>query len=110
MVSIVHAKRDIGRMREISTVLARYGFGEFVARLGLGRGRRSRDSVNPPSCSDADSSTADANAPGLSERLSDKEAFAVRIRKVLEALGPSFIKLGQIASTRADLLPAEVIR
>src|SRR5690606_3612524 len=33
----------------------------------------------------------------------------VRLRRVLEDLGPSFVKLGQIMSTRADLLPAEVV-
>ena len=33
----------------------------------------------------------------------------MRLRRVLEDLGPSFIKLGQIALTRADLLPMELI-
>lgn len=88
MVSIVHAARDIGRLRDISRVLARYGFGEIVARLGLGR--RS----DPPGTEDASRVHASA---------------AVRIRLVLEELGPSFVKLGQIASTRADILPADLI-
>ncbi|MGC4066213.1 MAG: hypothetical protein QM784_16535 [Polyangiaceae bacterium] len=92
MVSIIHAKRDLGRMGEISTVLVRYGFGEFVARLGIGRGRRGRDGNGNSRAPDGTSEDADGNAPVQSER----EAFAVRIRKVLEALGPSFIKLGQI--------------
>lgn len=34
---------------------------------------------------------------------------AERIRLVLQDLGPSFIKLGQIASTRPDVLPPDVI-
>lgn len=33
-----------------------------------------------------------------------------RIRLVLQELGPTFVKLGQIASTRPDLLPEEIIR
>ena len=91
-------------MREISAVLVRYGFGEVVARLGLGRARRTKSNSVPPPSGDFDSDSLPQNAP-----VSEREAFAVRVRKVLEALGPSFIKLGQIASTRADLLPQEVI-
>ena len=48
MVSIVHAARDIGRLRDISTVLVRHGFGEVVRRVGLGRPRKAKDS-QPPS-------------------------------------------------------------
>ena len=36
-------------------------------------------------------------------------ARAVRFRLMLEQLGPTFIKLGQILSTRADLLPADIV-
>ena len=38
------------------------------------------------------------------------KSIAERIRLVLEELGPSFIKLGQIASTRVDLIPESIIR
>ncbi|HEY5961148.1 MAG TPA: AarF/UbiB family protein, partial [Polyangiaceae bacterium] len=107
MVSIVHAKRDIGRLREISTVLVRYGFGEIVARIGIGRTRRSRDSLPPTKLGEElDALAGEAAEPA---QLTEQSAFAVRFRRVLEELGPSFIKLGQIASTRADLLPQELI-
>ena len=33
---------------------------------------------------------------------------AVRLRQALEALGPIFVKFGQVLSTRRDLLPADV--
>jgi ubiquinone biosynthesis protein len=37
-------------------------------------------------------------------------SFGARLRQVMEELGPAFIKLGQMLSTRGDLLPQEVIR
>ena len=43
---------------------------------------------------------------GRAERTADTQA--VRLRRVLEAAGGVFIKLGQIAATRVDLLPGDV--
>ncbi|MEO8183782.1 MAG: AarF/UbiB family protein, partial [Deltaproteobacteria bacterium] len=94
MVSIVHAARDLGRVRDISKVLARHGFGEIVNRLGIARSRKTGDK----SSEDAPSQTRPTGSVG------------VRIRNVLEDLGPSFVKLGQIASTRSDVLPADVVK
>ena len=37
-----------------------------------------------------------------------KEPRAVRLRLALEALGPIFVKFGQVLSTRRDLLPADI--
>jgi ubiquinone biosynthesis protein len=37
-----------------------------------------------------------------------KEPRAVRLRQALEALGPIFVKFGQILSTRRDLLPPDI--
>lgn len=87
MPSVITAFRDLDRLREIAVVLARHGFGEVLQRLGL-----------------------EGLVPG---RRDDPEMHAAslgqRLRFVLQDLGPSFVKLGQIASTRADLIPAEVI-
>jgi ubiquinone biosynthesis protein len=105
MVSITHAARDIGRLRDISTVLVRHGFGEFARRLGLLRAWRSKE----PGSSDRapDSAGSDDEARGAHERLDI--SLPVRVRLVLQDLGPSFVKLGQIASTRPDVLPADLV-
>ncbi len=83
--------RHINRYREIAAALISQGFYYIVEEMGLGEKvpyyRRSRpDSL-------------DKNSKGIGER----------IRLVLQQLGPTYIKLGQIASTRPDILPPEVI-
>lgn len=81
------AARDRQRLTEILGVVGRYGLGRLAARFGLpgGAALERRD---------------DALAP-LSE--------PARLRMALEALGPTFVKLGQILSTRGDLLAPEWI-
>jgi ubiquinone biosynthesis protein len=37
------------------------------------------------------------------------ESFGLRLRHTLERLGPTFVKLGQVASTRPDLIPEDII-
>jgi ubiquinone biosynthesis protein len=37
-----------------------------------------------------------------------KESRAVRLRRALEALGPIYVKFGQVLSTRRDLLPLDI--
>lgn len=91
MVSIVSAARDLGRIREVSAVLVRHGFGEIVMRLGLGTKK-------------GENTSGEGSA-----KTGERATIATRIRSVLEDLGPSFVKLGQLASTRPDLLPPEVI-
>lgn len=108
MVSIVHAARDISRLRDISRVLVVHGFGEVVRRIGIGRPKRGKS--EPP----ASSRAPEVGAPSVEDeergaKVRREVSLAVRVRKVLEDLGPSFVKLGQIASTRGDLLPADVI-
>ncbi|MDB4942858.1 MAG: Ubiquinone biosynthesis monooxygenase UbiB [Labilithrix sp.] len=112
MISVVSAVRDLGRLREITSVLVRHGFGEVVARAGFGRKPRRGNPSDPPPSRDPD----DLHAPEIStddlakaEEEKTRTTTAERIRLVLQDLGPSFIKLGQIASTRNDLLPPDVI-
>ncbi|HEX6989373.1 MAG TPA: AarF/ABC1/UbiB kinase family protein [Bacillota bacterium] len=84
--------RRIRRYRQIAGILARHGLGAAAAQIGLsGSGRSGRA----------------AGDPGLEE---DPRALGVRLRRVLEDLGPTFVKLGQVLSTRADLLPPGIVR
>jgi ubiquinone biosynthesis protein len=111
VISVVSAVRDLGRLREITSVLVRHGFGEVVARAGFGRKPRKGTASDPPpsgrGADDAPEISTDELAKGEEEKT--RTSTAERIRLVLQDLGPSFIKLGQIASTRPDLLPPDVI-
>ncbi|MDQ0192274.1 ABC1 kinase family protein [Paenibacillus wynnii] len=82
--------RYAGRYRTIAMALMRHGFGYMVEELGLN------------------------HLLSLPRRLVTQEAYegvtlGERIRRVLEDLGPTFIKLGQLASTRSDMLPDSII-
>ena len=87
------AGRDLGRLHDIGSVLIRYGFGDVVRRIGMaGALERAGQALR-------------WRAP---EELARLEPPA-RVRRALEELGPTFIKLGQILATRVDLFPPEWI-
>ena len=97
LATLPRTVRTFARLRVMAQVLSKHGFGHFVDRLQLGgylpSGRlfRRRKPVEEP------------------EALDPLEAIGRRLVKVCEELGPTFIKLGQIASTRADILPPQVL-
>ncbi|HEY1696846.1 MAG TPA: AarF/ABC1/UbiB kinase family protein [Polyangiaceae bacterium] len=105
MVSVLSAVRDLVRLREISSVLVRHGFGEVVARAGLGFRSKKGKAVHE----DADEPEVPSEDLAKGEDEKRRVSIHERLRLVLQDLGPSFIKLGQIASTRADVLPADLI-
>jgi ubiquinone biosynthesis protein len=107
MVSVLSAVRDLARLREISSVLVRHGFGEVVARAGFGRTRRKEKPAVVEGAADAPEIATEEVEKGEAEK--QRISIHERARLVLQDLGPSFIKLGQIASTRSDVLPAELI-
>lgn len=88
LLEIVSSAKDLGRLQTIAGVLVRHGLGDAVRRLGLARllsragrvlrGDRVRVQGDPPQ---------------------------VRLRRALEELGPTFVKLGQMLAGRSDLLP-----
>lgn len=84
--------RHVRRYAEIVHVLARYGFADVVQELGLDRLlERGMTAVG-----------AGKLAPEF-EHL----PRSVRLRQAMEELGPTFVKLGQVLSTRRDLVPQE---
>lgn len=83
----------VRRCREIAAVFAKHGFGLLLERLGIYRYlKMKRD-------------RSDAGAAMDNAGVSAGE----RLRATLEELGPAFVKLGQILSTRPDILPEDVI-
>jgi len=85
--------RDLGRLHEIASVLIRYGFGDLVRRLGLATPLEKAGRV-------------------LHWRGAGELAHlppASRVRRILEELGPTFVKLGQVLATRVDLFDQEWI-
>ncbi|GHD59393.1 ABC1 kinase family protein [Jeongeupia chitinilytica] len=85
--------RDLPRVREIITVMVRHGLGNLVHRLGLAKGlERGADLLHLP---------GDHGIEALEP--------PVRVRRALEELGPTFIKLGQVFATRVDVFPPEWI-
>jgi ubiquinone biosynthesis protein len=72
-------RRNLARIGEIAQVAARNGFG-FLLRRGGGE-----------------------TDEGL------RSTRGVRARKTLEELGPTFVKFGQLLSTRPDVVPADIV-
>ena len=82
-------QRNLGRLSEIAQVAVRHGFGYFFEKHRLTDllpwGQRSRLDVTT-----------------MSQR-------GVHLREMLDELGPTFVKFGQLLSTRPDVVPPDII-
>lgn len=105
MASLLSAVRDLDRLRQIYVVLVRHGFGELAQRLGFG-GKKLKAAAPETE----EERVVDAAIPEAETKRGEEEARKIslpeRVRLVAMDLGPSFVKLGQIASTRPDVMPA----
>jgi ubiquinone biosynthesis protein len=77
---------SLRRAREIASVLRRHGLWNLVEAFGLKRHLPFQRSRSP-------------------ERVDSENVDPAQFRQALEELGPTFMKLGQVLSTRSDLLP-----
>jgi ubiquinone biosynthesis protein len=87
------ATRNLGRLSEIAQVMVRHGFGYFLEAHKLtdllpGRSAEAR-------LAEADTSVGSARGQHL--------------RELLDELGPTFVKFGQLLSTRPDVVPPDII-
>ncbi|GKV68524.1 ABC transporter [Sporosarcina sp. NCCP-2716] len=83
--------RKTYRFQEIVNTFLKNGFSHVLFRLGITERRK-------PGALDSDQ--MDTNLQHIGQKLN----------RTLQELGPTFIKLGQIASTRRDLVPPEISR
>ncbi len=82
------ATRNIGRLSEIAQVAVKHGFGYFFERHRL-------TDLFPWVSRD-----------GSAETQSDRGR---RLRETLDELGPTFVKFGQLLSTRPDIVPPDIV-
>ncbi len=86
--------RNIKRIREIVNALALHGFGYIIESSGFGWLIKLGGHIK-----------------GLSRiKIQERRPMAERLRMTIEELGPTFIKFGQLLSSRPDILPKDVIR
>ncbi|MFQ5957669.1 MAG: AarF/ABC1/UbiB kinase family protein, partial [Candidatus Brocadiales bacterium] len=89
---IARTPRRFQRLSQILQVLVRHGFGYMVSGLRL-------------------SEYLPIGKRFLEQRIAlEEQPLAARIVAVLQELGPTYVKLGQMLSTRPDILPEDFIQ
>jgi ubiquinone biosynthesis protein len=87
--------RSISRLSEIAQVMVRHGFGYFLEAHKLSDllpGRSAEDRL-----------------AGVSAEHGASSARGQHLREVLDELGPTFVKFGQLLSTRPDVVPPDIV-
>src|ERR1044072_5785167 len=83
------ASRNLGRISEIAQVAVRHGFGYFFETHRLTDLLPGRPKIDP-----------EAQSPSERGR---------HLREMLDELGPTFVKFGQLLSTRPDVVPPDIV-
>ena len=84
--------RKIGRLSEIGQVAVRHGFGYFFERHRL---------------TDLLPWTARVEADPAAQAIGSERGR--HLREMLDELGPTFVKFGQLLSTRPDVVPPDIV-
>src|SRR5262245_26271629 len=89
-MSRAERRQNLARMREITQVAARHGFGYVFDR----RGRRDIPVTRDEAAVEGEIGPASRGR---------------RLRSMLEELGPTWVKFGQFLSTRPDIVPPDIV-
>src|SRR3989339_753519 len=87
-MAILQDFRDLDRLKQIIAVLLKHGMGFFVEKIRLGHFIPFHKRI-------------------LRHKFSEKKVMPEKARLILQDLGGTFIKLGQLLSLRPDLIPNE---
>ncbi len=96
---ITQTIRNMSRLKEIITVFAKNGFDEFIVKTGIHE--KIPNFVLPKKRLEA--------SRGEYDEHNWPESIGYRLRRSFEELGPAFVKLGQLISTREDMFPPEFV-
>src|SRR5256886_3770338 len=87
--------RSIGRLSEIAQVMVRHGFGYFLEAHKLSDLLPGR--------------WAEGRLADVAAEQGATSARGQHLREVLDELGPTFVKFGQLLSTRPDVVPPDIV-